>query len=69
MEDTKLLEYIHKHPEIAVELEYRIRKEELHNAIMKEVQRAFDDGDITIKNIEDFCTLVELDLFLSVVEK
>ena len=56
--------YLRQHPETAVELEYRIRKEKLHNAIMAEVQRAYKAGVLEVKNIEDFCTLVKLDLFL-----
>ena len=59
-----LAEKLRDDPETAVELEYRIRKEKLHNAIMAEIQRAYNAGVLEVKNIEDFCTLVKLDLFL-----
>lgn len=67
--NLEILKYLHKHPEVAVELEYRMRKEELHNAIMAEVQRAFTERDIKIENIEDLCTVIELDLWLSQEQK
>ena len=64
--ELEYLKYLRQHPdpETAAELEYRIRKEKLHNAIMAEVQRAYNAGELEVKNVEDFCTLVKLDLFL-----
>ena len=62
--DREIIEYLDKHEDIRVELIYKMRKEELHNALMAEVERAIKSGDVQINSIEDFDTAVRLDLLL-----
>ena len=62
--DQELIKYLNKHKDIRAELVYEMRKEELHRALMAEVERAVTSGDVEIKSIEDLLAVVTLDLLL-----
>lgn len=63
--DMELIEYLDKHSDIREELIYKMRKEELHKALMAEAERAISSGDIQITSIEDLVTVIKLDLLLN----
>lgn len=62
--DRKIIDYLDTHIETRVAIEYEIRKQELHEAIMGAIEKAVKEDAIQITTVEDFCTLVELDLLL-----
>lgn len=63
--DRKIIDYLDTHIETRVAIEYEIRKQELHEAIMGAIDKAVKEDAIQINTVEDFLTLVELDLLLS----
>jgi predicted site-specific integrase-resolvase len=63
--DREIIEYLDKHPNERVNLIYQMKRDELHKALMAEVERAVKSGDVEINSIEDLVTAVRLDLLLS----
>lgn len=63
--DRKIIDYLDTHIETRVAIEYEIRKQELHEAIVGAIEKAVKEDAIQINTVEDFLTLVELDLLLS----
>lgn len=62
--DKKIIDYLTIHTETRVAIEYEIRKKELHEAIMGAIEKAVKEDAIQINTVEDFASLVELDLLL-----
>lgn len=62
--DRKIIDYLTTHTETRVAIEYEIRKNELHEAIMGAIEKAVKEDAIQINTVEDFVSLVELDLLL-----
>lgn len=62
--DRKIIDYLDTHIETRVAIEYEIRKKELHEAIVGAIEKAVKEDAIQVNTVEDFLTLVELDLLL-----
>lgn len=62
--DRKIIDYLDTHTETRVAIEYEIRKKELHGAIVGAIEKAVKEDAIQINTVEDFVSLVELDLLL-----
>ena len=62
--DRKIIDYLDTHIETRVAIEYEIRKRELHEAIVGAIEKAVKEDAIQVNTVEDFLTLVELDLLL-----
>lgn len=62
--DKRIIAYLDTHLSQRVAIEYEIRKQELHRAIMEAVEKAVGENKIQINTVEDFCILAELDLML-----
>lgn len=62
--DKKIIRYLDTHLSERVAIEYEIRKQELHEAIMGAIKKAVQADTIQINTVTDFCILAELDLML-----
>jgi hypothetical protein len=63
--DIEILKEVKADPAILAEIQYRILSRKLHNQIYTMVTEAIDNGTVQVNSVEDFITLIELDLLLN----
>ena len=63
-EDEAILKEVHSDRALLEEIRYRILRKKLHNQLTGLITEAVESGKATVESIEDFATLVELDLLL-----
>lgn len=62
--DQKILEYLKTHKAEKVELEYKIRVQELHKVLMGMIDKAIAENTVEVKTVDELLTLLELELLL-----
>ena len=62
--DQELLRELKAYPALLAEVQGKVLARKLHNQIYELINKAVSNDDIKIESVDDFITLVELDLLL-----